>query len=188
MEHVTIIATSLNPESKSQDLARIFQSKLEGVSSELIDLRELPLPMAGSAEGWSSENAAQLKAAVERASHVVFAVPIYCYDVNAAAKNVIELVGRSFTKKVVGFICSAGGDNSYMSVMGFANHLMLDFRSVICPRFVYVSPSSWQENGELDTKLIERIQILVGDLSERHSSPTTDKRTDFDFYLMVIVG
>ena len=30
---------------------------------------------------------------------MIFAVPIYCYDVNAAAKNVIELIGRAFTKK-----------------------------------------------------------------------------------------
>lgn len=166
MEHVTIIATSLNGDSKSQQLARIFQRELGAVSSELIDLRELSLPLAGSEEGWSSELAAQLKQAIERASHVVFAVPIYCYDVNAAAKNVIELVGRALTKKVVGFLCAAGGESSYMSVMGFANHLMLDFRSVICPRFVYASPSSWLESGELDQKLLERIQTLVSDLSE----------------------
>jgi FMN reductase len=166
MEHVTIIATSLNPESKSQDLARLFQNKLEGVSSELIDLREVSLPMAGTEEGWSSKEAAQLKEAVERASHVVFAVPIYCYDVNAAAKNVIELIGRSFTKKVVGFLCAAGGENSYMSVMGFANHLMLDFRSVICPRFVYVTPAHWGEDRSLAFELDERIEGLVSDLSE----------------------
>ena len=166
MKHVTIIATSLNTDSKSQQLARLFQKKLENVSSELIDLRDLDLPFAGTNEGWSSAEAAKLKEAVERASHVVFAVPIYCYDVNAAAKNVIELIGRSFTKKVVGFICSAGGDSSYMSVMGFANHLMLDFRSVIVPRFVYANPESWDEDGSLKPELYERLTSLVSDLAE----------------------
>lgn len=166
MKHVTIIATSLNADSKSQQLARIFQKQLGNVSSELIDLREIDLPFAGTNEGWISADAAKLKEAVERASHVVFAVPIYCYDVNAAAKNVIELIGRSFTKKVVSFICSAGGDSSYMSVMGFANHLMLDFRSVIAPRFVYANPESWNEDGSLKGELNERVKRLVSDLAE----------------------
>ncbi|MFT5883500.1 MAG: FMN reductase [Crocinitomicaceae bacterium] len=166
MQHVTIIATSLNSDSKSQELARLFQEKLGSVSSELVDLRDLDLPFAGTNEGWSSADAGKLKEAVGRASHVVFAVPIYCYDVNAAAKNVIELIGRSFTKKVVGFICSAGGDGSYMSVMGFANHLMLDFRSVIVPRFVYATGESWNADGSLKEDVQQRVASLVDDLSE----------------------
>ena len=40
---------------------------------------------------------------------------------------------------VVGFLCSAGGRASYMSVMAMANSLMLDFRCVIVPRFVYAT-------------------------------------------------
>ena len=176
MKHVTIIATSLNADSKSQELARIFQKQLGGVSSDLVDLRELDLPFAGTNEGWSSADTAKLKETVERASHVVFAVPIYCYDVNAAAKNVIELIGRSFTKKVVGFICSAGGDSSYMSVMGFANHLMLDFRSVIAPRFVYANPQSWDSDGNLKEEIQQRVAELVGDLSEIQVVAEPDKK------------
>ena len=174
MQHVTIIATSLNGDSKSQELARIFQKKLGDVSSELVDLRDLDLPFSGTKEGWESADAAKLKEAVERASHVVFAVPIYCYDVNAAAKNVIELIGRSFTKKVVGFICSAGGDSSYMSVMGFANHLMLDFRSVIAPRFVYATGESWDSDGNLKEDVQQRVAGLVDDLSEIQVVSKTD--------------
>ncbi len=74
MQHITIIATSLNADSKSQELARLLQNELGNVSSELVDLRELDLPFAGTNEGWSSADAAKLKEAVERSSHVVFAV------------------------------------------------------------------------------------------------------------------
>lgn len=169
MKHVTIIATSLDEESKSQILATFFETHLnkEGVSCERIDLRKLNLPMAGASGSWSSPDTAALKQAAERASHIVFAVPIYCYDVNAVAKNVIELIGRSLTQKVVGFICSAGGANSYMSVMGFANHLMLDFRSIIVPRFLYVnSKTSWQNDGSLNPDVEERLKRLLEDLRE----------------------
>lgn len=167
MTHLTIIATSLNEESKSQQIARILQTEIvqRDISCDLVDLRELNLPFAGSNEGWSSEDAAALAKKVESSSHIVFAVPIYCYDVNAATKNIIELIGRSFTKKVVSFACSAGGANSYMSVMGMANHMMLDFRSVIVPRFLYVDPTGW--NGEqLTPEMTERLNLLVDDMNE----------------------
>ena len=34
-------------------------------------------------------------------------------------------------------MCTAGGNASYMSFMRIANSLMLDFRCLIIPRFVY---------------------------------------------------
>lgn len=168
MDHLTIIATSLNADSKSQHLAEQFEGlvQAEGIPVERIDLRTLEMPFAGSPGGWEAPDVIRLEKAVSRASHVVFAVPIYCYDVNAAAKNVIELVGRSFTKKVVGFICSAGGQGSYMSVIGLANHLMLDFRSVIVPRFLYVSKQSWEAEGALDAEITDRMHLLFRDLQE----------------------
>jgi FMN reductase len=168
MKHVTIIATSLDEESKSQMLAKTFEDRLnsERVSCERIDLRTLDLPFAGSSKSWDSNDVKRVKRGVERASHIVFSVPIYCYDVNAAAKNVIELVGRAFTKKVVGFICSAGGRSSYMSVMAFANHLMLDFRSLIVPRFLYVDDRGWADQATLKPEIENRMQVLVDDLRE----------------------
>ena len=51
----------------------------------------------------------------------------------------IELTGRRWSEKVVGFACAAGGHSSYMSVMSIANSLMLDFRCLINPRFVYAT-------------------------------------------------
>jgi len=169
MERVIIIATSLNSESKSQMLARKFETylKRKEISVELFDLREMDIPFSGTAEGWNSPPDAEvMQKSVEAASHIVFAVPIYCYDVNSAAKNVIELIGRSFTKKVIGFICSAGGSGSYMSVMGFANHLMLDFRSVIVPRFLYVESDDWNEEGALNPEIEERLWQLHLDMGE----------------------
>lgn len=178
MQKVTIIATSLNADSKSQQLAQKFKGILEasGVSVDLFDLREMNIPFSGTAEGWSSPpDVVALQKAVEASSHIIFAVPIYCYDVNSAAKNIIELIGRSFTKKIVGFICSAGGGGSYMSVMGFANHLMLDFRSVIVPRFLYVPSSEWNEDGSLNPEIEQRLTQLQTDMAEISVTAAEDK-------------
>jgi FMN reductase len=168
MKQTLIIGTSLNETSKSQILARTFEAKLreKNFSCERIDLRTVDLPFAGRSDSWNSVFVEDLANAVKKSSHIVFATPIYCYDVNAAAKTVIELVGRSFTKKVVSFICTAGGNSSYMSVMGLANHLMLDFRSVIVPRFLYVSSSDWDESGQPVKEIAERMDLMIDDMAE----------------------
>lgn len=168
MKRVTIIATSLSEDSKSQVLARNFEELLnkDGVECERFDLREMDLPFAGPAKSWESVDAKKLADSVGKSSHVVFAVPIYCYDVNSAAKNVIELIGRSFSKKVIGFICSAGGSNSYMAVLGLANHLMLDFRSIIVPRFLYVDGDSWVDENSLGPEIRDRMERLRDDMRE----------------------
>jgi FMN reductase len=163
-----IISTSLNEYSKSQVMAEKFLTQLQSLDEDvsLIDLRELPIPLCGSNKTWENENVAKLNEAIVAATHIVFAVPIYCYDVNAACKNVIEYTGRAFTNKVVSFICAAGGANSFMSVMGFANHLMLDFRSVIVPRFVYAQKSDWSEDGQLNSEVEERLVLLGQDMKQ----------------------
>ena len=125
MSHVTLIATSLDTSSKSQLLARHAATLLaeRGIAHTLLDLRDSP----------------ELAAPLKQATHVIFAVPIYNYDVNAAAKQVIEDHGDSLEGKTVGFLCQAGGQRSYMSILSFANALMLDFRCWIVPRFVYAT-------------------------------------------------
>ena len=100
------------------------------------------------------------------ASHILFAVPVYNYDVNAVAKNYIELMGEdALGGKTVGFLVSAGGQASYMSIMGFANSLMLDFRCWIVPRFLYVARDFPGE--ELPAELDERLDGLLTALLSR---------------------
>ena len=150
MRHVTIVATSEDQGSKSQLLARVAESALQeqGVSATLLDLRE-------------KYDAAALMAAVQEATHLIFAMPVYNFDVNARAKQVIEdLPGKALEGKTVGLICQAGGNRSYMSVLSFANSLMLDFRCWIVPRFVYATGGEFE--GETPSAdVIRRVEELV---------------------------
>ena len=165
---VLIVAASLSGKSRSQRLARIALRKLTdaGTPATLLDLREHPLPFAGSAAGWSDPNVAKLSELTTTATHILFAVPVYNYDVNSLAKNFIELMGEdALGGKTVGFILSAGGGGSYMAVMPFANSLMLDFRCWIVPRFLYV-PKDF-EGETLPLELDERLDGLLRDLLTR---------------------
>ena len=87
---------------------------------------------------------------------------MYNYDLNAAAKNLVELTGKAWEDKPVGFLCWAGGRASYMSPMGLANNLMLDFRSLIIPRYVYAAKGDFIEGGEPSEVVRARIDELAG--------------------------
>ena len=156
---ILIVSSSLNPDSKSRLLAQELEKQWKGAYFEvtLLDLREANLPMCDGGTAYGKESAIRAKAMVEKADGIVFASPIYVYNVNAALKNFVELTGHSMKDKVAGFLCSAGGKLSYMSPMSFANSLMLDFRMFVLPRFVYVSAEDW-DGDQLSEDIVERIE------------------------------
>ncbi len=174
--HVGVIGTSLSSDSRSQQLATEAMRRLErlGVRATLIDLREHPLPLTGSDESWGHPAVAAMRKLVAPTTHLIFAVPIYNYDVNSAAKNFIELMGDDMLgQKAIGFLCAAGGQGSYMSVLSFANSLMLDFRCWIVPRFVYVTKDFIDEHGVVVPEIDRRLDGLIADLLRHPAPPAT---------------
>ncbi|WP_269536985.1 NADPH-dependent FMN reductase [Cerasicoccus fimbriatus] len=163
-----IISCSLNPGSRSRIMAQAAQAKLEG--AEWIDLAETELPLCDGGAAYGHENVSAIAEKIKAAKGILVATPIYNYDVNAALKNMLELTGRHWTGKVVGFLCAAGGDGSYMSIMALANSLMLDFRAVIVPRFVYATGRHFEGPSIADAELKRRIDALCDDLSNFSSA------------------
>lgn len=163
-----VISTSLNPDSNSRKLAQAaFQALQEGHSAtRFVDLQEYKLPFCDGDACYADPLVGELSTAISGARCVLLAVPIYNYDVSAVAKNLIELTGKSWNNKVVGFLCAAGGRSSYMSVMGFANSLMLDFRCLIIPRFVYAEGSAFSDEEVSSPEVLQRIKDLTASALE----------------------
>lgn len=155
-----IISCSLNKKSKSKIMAK-YASELYDDDVKFIDLQDYDLPFCDGDTCYENDNVKELKQLVEESKSAVIASPIYMYDLNAAAKNFIELTGRAWTNKVVGFICAAGGKGSYMSATSFMNSLMLDFRCVIIPRFVYADGSGFNDDNSIKDSIKDRIKELV---------------------------
>jgi len=151
-----IVSSSLNPESRSRRLALWLRDKWreEGVEANFIDLMDTDLPLCDGGAAYSDEAARDVAERVAEADAYVFATPVYVYSVNAALKNFVELTGRGMEDKPAGFLCAGGGSMSYMSVMGLANSLMLDYRMIILPRFVYATKGDW--NGDIPGPAIEK--------------------------------
>jgi len=165
MKHL-VISCSLNPESRSRILAKAALDSLEAKKAtvDLIDLGSLTLPLCDGGPVYGDTAVQELAGKVEGADGILVATPIYNFDVNAAAKNLIELTGRAWTEKVVGFLCAAGGQGSYMSIMAVANSLMLDFRTIVIPRFVYATGDQFQGNEISDEDLAARIDQITTEL------------------------
>lgn len=154
-----IISASLNSDSYSRILAREAERVLRADGQEVatLDLRELPLPFCDGDKSKEHPNVLAAQRLLAPPAGVIIATPIYNYDANAAVKNLIELTGSVWENKVVGFLCTAGGPGSFMSVLGLANSLMLDFRCVIVPRFVYATGQHFAHDAIADAKIVGRV-------------------------------
>lgn len=157
-----IISTSLNPESRSALLAHYaYECIKRKVAVDWVDLRELALPLCDGNAVYDHPTVKALNEQIQAAEGVLIATPIYNYSMSASAKNLLELTGNRTTwnNKTVSFLCAAGGQGSYMSIMPFANSLMLDFRCTIVPDFVYAHDNEFDQNimNEAIQRRIERL-------------------------------
>ena len=166
MPNHLVISTSGNPDSNSRRMGRDAFKHLQkaGVSCEWLDISQLDVPLCDADECYVQPGAKQLNDKIKWADGILVATPVYNYDVSAAAKNMVELTGKGWEDKVVGFLCAAGGMSSYMSVMAFANSLMLDFRSIIIPRFVYATGRAFEGDQLVDPQITARVEQLATDL------------------------
>ena len=160
---VVILSCSLNPTSRSHKLAVAAEAFLRGRDEpvELIDLADHELPMCGGVGSFDHPAVKTLTATIQAAAAILVSAPVYNYDLNAAAKNAMELTGLGWKEKPVGFLCAAGGKASYMSAIGFANSLMFDFRCLIIPRFVYCIRDDFTDAGEPGPEITSRVEALA---------------------------
>lgn len=159
-----VLSTSLNPASRSAILAEHAHERLreQGIEAELIDLRQNPLPFCDGGEAYGDARVQALTEKLQPVDLFLVATPIYNYDANAALKNLIELTGSDvWEDKVAGFLCAAGGQGSYMSIMGLINSLMLDFRTLVLPRYVYATGKDFRAGKIESDEVRDRVHELV---------------------------
>ncbi len=166
---ILLIETSLNPKSRSSTLAQIAWDDLKKKhpSIERLSLKDLQLPLCDGDAAYAHPNIAVLNQKVAAADAILFAVPIHNYSIAASTKNLIELIDRpNIQDKLVAFIVAAGGTASQMAIMPFANSLMLDFRCIVLPRFVYAHYGDFEAGQPVPQTLHPRISDLNDKLIE----------------------
>jgi NAD(P)H-dependent FMN reductase len=157
---ILVLSTSLNKNSRSKLMARVAHGILSAKQpTDWIDLQEYPLPLCDGGSAYGDPNVVELGNRIKRAKCILVATPIYNFDVNAALKNLIELTGRAWEEKTVGFLCAAGGKSSYM----------LDFRTFIIPRFVYADGEGF-DGDNLAPSVQTRIEELCTQTIKLHAA------------------
>lgn len=106
-------------------------------------------------------------------------VPVYNWGLGSGARALVELTGSSdaarglhgaWFDKPVTFLVSGGLDHGYLSHGAFAFGLMVDFRCVVNPHFVYATSAHWhapEVPGEWLRARLERTVARGVDLSAR---------------------
>lgn len=116
--HIAVIIGSTRQQRFSEKPARwIFEEtqKLEGVSAELIDLRDFPLPFFDDAQTPSNrkgEHALPMVNALEKkiqaADAFIIVTPEYNHGYPAVLKNAMDYIYYAWNNKAVGFVSYGG--------------------------------------------------------------------------------
>ena len=131
---------------------------------KFFDLQETPLPMCDGDKCYDLPEVLDFREKIKEADGITMSIPVYNFNVSSGAKNIVELGGRMLYDKTFGFMCAAGGRNSYMSIMPLANSLMLDFRCYIIPKFVFATKNDFEEDKIANPEIKSRIEELGSEL------------------------
>ncbi|MBL9160455.1 MAG: NAD(P)H-dependent oxidoreductase [Verrucomicrobiales bacterium] len=166
--NVAILNTNLAPGGKAATLAEVVAGLLGQGEHEatVYSLAEWDLPACDGITCYKHEKTIALTAELAKADALVLVSPVYNYDLNAAAKNLIELTGYSWKGKAIGLVCTAGAEKSYLSPLGFMNSLATDYRCLVSPRYVYVSRADFNPDNSLpvDGDIHRRLAFLAKEL------------------------
>lgn len=162
---IAILNSNLAPGGKSAHLADLIAGEFQslGHETDVAHVGDLSLPACDGYLCYKDEKTINITDRLAEADAIVLVSPVYNYDLNAAAKNLIELTGSSWKGKAVGLVCQAGGERSYLAPLGFMNSLSADYRCLVSPRFVYVARSNFTDEGTLaeDSPVRKRLHFLA---------------------------
>ena len=156
--HITVVSSSLDPESRSAVIAELCREKLEqrGAETVFIDLRETVLARFDNHTIYETPECAELHGQIAQAEGLLLCTPIYNWSISAELKKLIEVTGSTppdgskrgaWFDKVVTFAGAAGLPHSTMAFGALANTLMLDFKCVVNPYQIYIHNRHWSEAG-----------------------------------------
>lgn len=158
------LASGGKPASLTATLATLFADADHEVTP--VHLGDLNLPACDGQLCYQNSATISLTEILAAVDAIVLVSPIYNYDLNAAAKNLIELTGNSWRGKAVGLVCLAGAHRSYLAPLAFLNSLAIDYRCLVSPRYVYVTRADFEGDHELPLEgdIYKRLRFLTNEL------------------------
>lgn len=164
-----------------------------GAETELLDLRELGLPMyepGRPLEDYGNDVRGFVEAARE-ADGLLLSTAAYHGTLAGVTKNALDfaqfLGGDErpyFDGKVVGLISTAGGDQAATNANGAMVHTVHALRGVVAPLMVTI-PKAWQRSDERGNitddgygKRLDKLGRLVVELAEKIGAEEPSRRAE----------
>ena len=160
-----IISGSLSSNSKSRKMGLYAEKYFSSlfVNVEFINLSDYDIPLCDGDSCYDNIVVKKLNQKINQADTIIICGPVYNFDLNSILRNLIEVTSKAWVGKIVGFICAAGGKNSYMAPVSMMNSLMLHNRCLIIPRFVYASSEDFLNDNSFNDDIKERLEQLVNE-------------------------
>jgi FMN reductase len=137
--HIVGLGGSLRPASGTLALLHyvLGVAATHGATTEVVDLRLLPLPLYQPDQPVRTPEVEHLLAACRRADGVIFATPVYHNTIAGAMKNALdylELLNADdppyLTGRPVGLLAGGGGVNPILGINAL-QHVMLAMRALV---------------------------------------------------------
>ena len=173
-------------------LKRVLQAAEEsGADTELLDLRELDLPMytPGKKLDEYDENVEQFLDGIREADAIVVSTGAYHGTLAGVTKNALDFIQflardeNPFLKgKVVGLVTTAGGDQAATNATAALVHVVHALRGIVAPLMVPI-PKAWQlsdDEGDITDDnyggRLDNLGELLVDLASRLRDDVTTGR------------
>ena len=164
-----------------------------GAETELLDLRELDLPMyrpGKSLEDYGDEVVGFVEA-VRGADAMIVSTAAYHGTLAGVTKNALDFAQflskderQYFEGKAVGLISTAGGEQAAANANGAMVHAVHALRGVVAPLMVAI-PKAWQRSdrdGNITDdgygRRLDRLGRLVVDLAEKVGATEPSRRAE----------
>ncbi|HXZ33575.1 MAG TPA: NAD(P)H-dependent oxidoreductase [Terriglobales bacterium] len=171
--HLTVVGLGGSLAKRSTSLAALkialAGAAEAGVETELLDLRELSLPMYDPAETSPPHSVTRLCDAVYRADGLIWSSPMYNGTISGSFKNALDwlklLSDREppyLTDKVVGLISTAGGVQGLQAV-NTMEFVVRALRGWAVPLVMPIAESwkAFDESGApVDSRLTDQLRAL----------------------------
>jgi NAD(P)H-dependent FMN reductase len=168
-----VILGSVRRGRRSDRVATFVMSRLaeaDDVSAELVDLRELDLPIMEERLGRvepTPPHVAELGAKIERADALIIVTPEYNHGYPGVLKNALDYYYAQYKRTPAGLVTVSDGGHGGVNAWAQLVTVLVHMGAIVCPRSVAVShvEKSFAEDGTaVDTAYVRRVDGMISEL------------------------
>lgn len=170
---VLVILGSVRRGRMSERVATFVMGRLavvEGITAELVDLRELDLPIMEERLGKiepTPPHVAELGAKIEQTNALIIVTPEYNRGYPGVLKNAIDYFYKQYKRKVVAFVTVSDGGHGGVNAWAQLVTVFVRMGAIVLPPTVEVERvhESFAEDGTpLDPSYIKRADFMIAEL------------------------